>query len=138
MKSETSQSSGTRGRPNFLVIITDQWNPRVFGYAGHPMVRTPRIDGLVAGGMNFARMYASNPRCMASRAMLFTGLTPRVHRVRMNGIPLDPRIPTFTAAQIGPVESGRGHLSQDFQTRLRPHQEITTPSSRRRRRRCGR
>jgi len=94
----TACSSPAEDRPNFLVIITDQWNPNVFGYAGHPVVQTPHIDALAASGMNFTRMYVTEPLCMPSRATLFTGLTPRGHRVRMNGISLDPAIPTFTDA----------------------------------------
>ena len=85
-------------RPNFLIFITDQWHPRCLGYAGHPLVRTPHIDRLAAGGMTFTRMYTSQPLCMPARATMFTGLTPRGHRVRMNGIPLDPTISTFTEA----------------------------------------
>lgn len=85
-------------RPNFLIFITDQWHPRCFGYAGHPVVRTPNIDALAASGINFSRAYSPQPLCMPARATLFTGLTPRGHGVRMNGIPLDPAIPTFTEA----------------------------------------
>ena len=86
------------GRPNFLIFIVDQFHPRCLGYAGHPLVRTPNLDRLAASGMTFQRMYTSQPLCMPARATLFTGLTPRGHRVRMNGIPLDPSIPTFTGA----------------------------------------
>ena len=85
-------------RPNFLIVITDQFHPRCLGYAGHPVVRTPNIDRLAASGMNFTRMYSNQPLCMPARATMFTGLTPRGHRVRMNGIPLDPCFPTFTEA----------------------------------------
>jgi len=83
---------------NFLIFITDQFHPRCLGYAGHPVVRTPHIDALAASGMNFTRMYTSQPLCMPARATMFTGLTPRGHGVRMNGIPLNPAIPTFTEA----------------------------------------
>ena len=85
-------------RPNFLIFITDQFHPRCLGYAGHPVVRTPNIDRLAASGMVFSRMYTNQPLCMPARATMFTGLTPRGHRVRMNGIPLDESIPTFTEA----------------------------------------
>jgi arylsulfatase A-like enzyme len=85
-------------QPNFLIFITDQFNPRYLGYAGHPLASTPNIDRLAASGMNFSRTYTPQPLCMPARASMFTGLTPRGHRVRMNGIPLDPTIPTFTEA----------------------------------------
>lgn len=87
-----------RPRPNILMIITDQWHPRCLGYAGHPVVRTPHLDRLAAEGAVFERMYSNQPLCMPARATMFTGLTPRGHGVRMNGIPLDPSIPTFTGA----------------------------------------
>ena len=84
--------------PNVLLFITDQFHPGCLGYAGHPVVRTPHIDRLAASGMTFSRMYTPQPLCLPARASLFTGLSPRGHRVRMNGIPLDPTIPTVTGA----------------------------------------
>ena len=105
----------SQSRPNLLIFITDQFHPRCLGYAGHPVIRTPNIDRLAASGMVFSRMYTNQPLCMPTRASLFTGLTPRGHRVRMNGIPLDPAIPTFTAAlrQTGyhTHSCGKIHLS---------------------------
>lgn len=85
-------------RPNILVIITDQFHPRCTGYSGHPVVQTPNIDRLSQEGMTFRRMYSNQPLCMPARATLFTGRTPRGHGVRMNGIPLDPAIPTAVEA----------------------------------------
>jgi len=87
--------AGSR-RQNFLVIMVDQHNPNCFGYAGHPVVQTPNIDQLAASSVNLSRAYVTNPVCMPSRASFFTGLTTRGHRVRMNGIPLDWTVPTFT------------------------------------------
>ncbi len=83
-------------RPNIVMIMVDQQHPGYFGYAGHPVVRTPHIDKLAKGGLNFTKAYCGNPLCMPSRAGVFTGLTTRGHRARMNGVTLDPDIPTFT------------------------------------------
>ena len=83
-------------RPNFLIITTDQHNPTCFGYAGHPLVRTPNFDALAARGTSFTRAYVSNPLCTPSRATMFTGLHTRGHRVRMNGVQLGYDVPTFT------------------------------------------
>ncbi len=85
-------------RPNILFILTDQWHPRCTGYAGHPVVRTPHLDRLAQRGAVFTRMYSPQPLCMPARASILTGLTPRGHGVRMNGIPLSPRVPTFVEA----------------------------------------
>jgi arylsulfatase len=85
-------------RPNILVFITDQQRADALGCAGNPVVQTPNIDALAARGTRFARAYVANPLCQPARATLLTGLTPRGHRVRTNGIPLDPTIPTFVDA----------------------------------------
>lgn len=85
-------------RPNIVIITTDQHAPTCFGYAGHPMVKTPNFDALAKRGTNFNRAYVSNPLCTPSRATMFTGLHTRGHRVRMNGTQLDYDVPTFTEA----------------------------------------
>jgi arylsulfatase len=85
-------------RPNFLIICTDQMRADHIGCAGNPVIRTPNLDALAAGGTHVPRAYVNCPLCMPSRATLFTGLTPRGHRVRTNGIPLDRSIPTLPAA----------------------------------------
>ena len=85
-------------RPNFLILTTDQHNPTCMGYAGHPVVRTPNIDALAASGTIFSRAYVAHPLCTPSRASLFTGLTTRGHRVRMNGIQLPYDVPTMPEA----------------------------------------
>jgi len=68
------------------------------GCAGNPTIQTPRLDGLAAEGVNLSRAYVNCPLCMPSRSTWFTGLTPRGHGVRTNGIPLDPAFPTVPAA----------------------------------------
>jgi len=78
--------------------MVDQHHPGCFGYAGHPLVRTPHIDALARKSVTCTRAYVANPLCMPSRASFFTGLTPRGHRVRMNGIGLDPQTPIITDA----------------------------------------
>ncbi len=85
-------------RPNFLIVCTDQMRADHMGCAGNPVIRTPHLDRLAAQGVHFRRAYVNNPLCMPSRATLFTGLTPRGHRVRTNAIPLDPALPTVPGA----------------------------------------
>ncbi|MGH7144783.1 MAG: sulfatase family protein [Planctomycetota bacterium] len=87
-------------RPNFLVFITDQQRADHLSCMGNPVLHTPNIDliGAGAGGCVFDAHHVNNPVCMPSRASLFTGRTPRGHRVRGNGIALDPATPTFTGA----------------------------------------
>lgn len=87
-------------RPNVLVIMTDQQRGDALrcawpAWRGAPVIQTPHLDVLAAQGVRLARHHVSNPLCMPQRATLLTGLTPRGHNVRTNGIDLDPRFPTL-------------------------------------------
>lgn len=53
---------------NFLVIMSDEHNPKVAGYAGHPIVRTPNLDALSARGTTFTSAYTTSPVCIPARA----------------------------------------------------------------------
>jgi arylsulfatase A-like enzyme len=85
-------------RPNVLCLVTDQQRADHLGCAGNPVLRTPSIDALAAGGVRFERAYVNNPLCMPGRSTWFTGLTPRGHGVRTNGIPLRQDLPTLPGA----------------------------------------
>jgi arylsulfatase len=102
-------------RPNFLIICTDQMRTDHIGYGGNPAIRTPHLDALAAQGVYLSRAYVNNPLCMPGRATLFTGLTPRGHRVRTNGIPLDASIPTLPGALVAvgynTASIGKVHLN---------------------------
>jgi arylsulfatase A-like enzyme len=96
--------SATRTPPNFLVIITDQQRGDALGCAwpawreGRNVLQTPHLERLAAAGVRFTRAYVNNPLCMPSRSTLLTGLTPRGHGVRTNGINLHRGIPTIGEA----------------------------------------
>ena len=75
-------------RPNVLLISTDQMRSDHLGCYGNPVIRTPHLDQLAAGGVRVDRAYVSNPLCMPNRATLVTGRLPRNHRVWCNGIDL--------------------------------------------------
>jgi len=66
-------------RPNIVLITCDQLRGDCIGADGHPVVETPNIDTLAAGGVRFSRAYTAVPSCIAARAAIFTGLTPRSH-----------------------------------------------------------
>lgn len=85
-------------RPNILCLCMDQLRWDHLGCYGNAQVRTPNLDRLAMGGMVFDNAYVANPLSMPARATLATGLTPRGHGVRTNGIPLDPRVPTMGQA----------------------------------------
>ncbi len=62
---------------NILLVIADDHQAAVIGAHGHPVVRTPTLDALVADGVTFTRvniMGSFMPAvCAPSRACLFTG-----------------------------------------------------------------
>ena len=63
----------TDGRPNILLIVTDQQSAFMLGCAGNRHVRTPAMDRIAARGVRFARTWCSNPMCLPSRFSLVTG-----------------------------------------------------------------
>jgi arylsulfatase A-like enzyme len=105
------------GRPNFLLIITDQHRADYLGCYGHPLLKTPHIDSIAARGTRFERFYVATPVCMPNRATLMTGRMPSVHGVRSNGMPLSLGSNTFVdALRAGGYATalvGKSHL-QNF------------------------
>ena len=104
-----------RQHPNVLCFITDQHRADHIGCAGNPLIQTPNLDRLAESGVRFERAYVHHPICSPSRATLWTGLGVRAHRVRANGMSLDPRIPTIVSAlaEVGYRTHGVGkfHLT---------------------------
>jgi len=76
------------GRPNILLITSDQQRGDCYGFEGRK-VSTPHLDMLAAGGTRFSACITPNVVCQPSRASILTGLLPRTHGVRDNGIDLD-------------------------------------------------
>ena len=48
-----------RGRPNVLVVLTDDQGWGDMGYYGHPALKTPNFDATAAAGLRFDRFYAA-------------------------------------------------------------------------------
>lgn len=58
---------------NLLFIMADEHNGSFLGCAGHPMVKTPRLDALAASGTRFTNAYTPSPLCVPARASMATG-----------------------------------------------------------------
>lgn len=67
-------------RPNILLIHSDQHRFDCVGVNGHPLVRTPNMDRLAAGGVNFTHAFTPNPVCSPARACLQTGTWATTHK----------------------------------------------------------
>lgn len=72
------------GRPNVVLVITDQQRWDTIAALGHPHARTPHLDRLAREGTVFTHMYVTSPSCAPSRASLFTGLYPHTTGVYRN------------------------------------------------------
>ncbi len=75
--SASSVFAAKQVKPNVIIIFSDQHNADVFGYQGHPDVKTPNLDKMAENGVVFNRAYCQNAISAPSRMSLFTGLYPR-------------------------------------------------------------
>ncbi|ANY07506.1 sulfatase family protein [Pseudonocardia sp. HH130630-07] len=75
------------GRPNIVLIITDQQRFDSIAALGHEHVDTPNLDRLVSEGTALTNTYVAAPSCAPSRASLFTGLYPHTSGVLRNDEP---------------------------------------------------
>jgi choline-sulfatase len=100
-------------RPNLLYIHTDQHSPHVTGCYGDPLVETPNLDQLAAGGALFENAYCCSPICVPSRMSMLSGRHPYQNDCWTNEHILDSGIPTIAhamgAAGYRPALAGRMH-----------------------------
>ena len=75
-------------RPNIIFFLTDDQRNDFLGCTGHPLVKTPNIDGLATRGVLFENAFVTTSICAASRASLLTGLYERTHRYTFKRPPL--------------------------------------------------
>jgi choline-sulfatase len=83
------------GKPNILLAMVDQMTPFLTGAYGHPVVKTPNLDRLVADGIRFDAAYTNCPLCAPARASFMTG--QYVSRIGCydNAAPLSSAEPTI-------------------------------------------
>jgi arylsulfatase A-like enzyme len=89
-----------RTKPNILLISTDEHRFDCLGCYGNPVIRTPHIDAIAAGGVRFARAYVQNPMCMPSRMSIMTGRYPSEHGCNINCVGLPPHEQARTLMQV--------------------------------------
>jgi choline-sulfatase len=122
-----------RHRPNILFIIADQLIPFLTGAYGHPVVKTPHLDRLVAEGVRFDAAYSPCPVCAPARASMMTGRYISRIGAYDNAASFSCEEPTFahylTLAGYDAVLAGKMHFigpdqlhgfSRRFNTNLYP------------------
>jgi len=66
-------AAAPRRRPNILWLTAENMGPDL-GCYGHPLVHSPNLDRLAAGGLRYARVFSTAPVCSASRSAFMTGM----------------------------------------------------------------
>ena len=64
-------------RPNILMMVSDDLGYGDIACYGHPVIKTPHIDGLAAQGLRLKSYYSAASICSPARAGLMTGRTPQ-------------------------------------------------------------
>lgn len=103
---------------NVVVLLADDLRPDCLGMFGHPIVKTPNLDKLLANGFAFRNAYVlgSNSAgvCIPSRVMIQTGQS------YLRKSPTTPTLAqTIKAAGYASIRSGKlknnpDHLDKDF------------------------
>ena len=90
------------------------------GAVGHPVVQTPTLDRLAAGGVAFTRTGRSDRAVRSEPGVLHTGMYLQNHRSVGNGTPLDARFTNMAlearAAGYDPVLFGYTDATVDPRT----------------------
>lgn len=103
-----------------MFITLDQFRGDCLSADGHPVVRTPHLDGLARDGVRLARHYSQASPCSPGRASLYLGMYQMNHRVVGNGTPLDRRFDNVAhvARRAGYRPTLFGYTDQGLDPRL--------------------
>ena len=71
-------------RPNFLIVLADQFRADALGVSGNCFTYTPNLDSLAREGVRFSNAYCPQALCSPSRGALFTGVYPHTTRLQHN------------------------------------------------------
>lgn len=102
-------------RPNVILVMADDLGYAQTGYFQHPLLKTPELDRLAAGGLRLDRFYAASAVCSPTRASVLTGRSPERTGVPSHGHALRHQERSIAAAirQAGYVTGhfGKWHLN---------------------------
>lgn len=80
----TISAQAQTGKPNIVVIMTDQQRADLCGREGFPLEVTPFVDRLAQENVWFNKAYTVMPASSPARCSMFTGRFPSATHVRTN------------------------------------------------------
>ena len=120
-KKQDQQATKKAATPNVLLIISDDQTWTDYGFMGHPVIQTPRLDQLARESVTFTRGYVPTALCRPSLMTMITGLYPSQHGVTGN----DPAIPVNLKA--GTARRDAAYLAECERLRSRVKTMPTIP-----------
>jgi arylsulfatase A-like enzyme len=84
-----------RGKPNIVLVLSDDHSYPHLGCFGDQAAVTPNLDRFAREGMRFHRAFTTAPTCVPSRVSMLTGRSPIAARVGRFNSPLPPDITTL-------------------------------------------
>ncbi len=112
---------------NIVLLYADDWRHDTLGCAGNPVVKTPRLDALAAGGVRFTRNSVTTAICGVSRASLLTGQWMSRHGNRGFAMFATPWAESFPA-QLRAHGYWVGHVGK-WHNGMFPAEEFDSPAS---------
>ncbi|MDM9619364.1 choline-sulfatase [Rhizobium sp. S96] len=101
-------------RPNFLILMVDQYNGTLFPDGPAEFLHAPHLKALAKRSVRFANTYTASPLCAPARASFMSGQLPSRTRVYDNAAEFASDIPTFAhhlrAAGYHTALSGKMHF----------------------------
>ena len=80
---------------NLLFFLSDNHARSAMGCSANPVIQTPTLDALAAGGTRFANAYTASPLCCPARAAIATGRFPFQTGYWDNAIVYDGKVPSW-------------------------------------------
>ena len=97
----TEMVSASTDAPNVIFILVDDMGYGQLGITGHPIIKTPNIDGLAKNGLLFTQAYSGSTVCSPSRISLMTGKDVGELHSNANTIKLRPEDKTLAHLMSG-------------------------------------